>query len=105
MLKNTSHRRLPNLKKLIIRQCIVIGIFIVVLVFASLSETGSISSSIHRKLGELQEELVNTQQQFKTYLAWNNLTHQISLDTTNFQLEFELLTIDPDHSTERISAA
>lgn len=104
MLKNTSHRRLPNLQKLIIRQCIVIGTLIVVLVFVSLSETASISDNIHKKLGELQEELVNTQQQFNTHLAWNNLTHQISLDATNFQLEFELLTIDPDHSIDRVSA-
>ena len=102
MPKHTRHLHLPSLKKLMIRQCIVIGALVSVLTVISLLETTHISRTINSQLSELQEELVNTQQKYNTHLDWNNLTHQISHDSSSFQFEFELLTLDPDHGNNQI---
>lgn len=103
MSRISKRQRLPSLKKVMMRQSAIIGVLVSVLAFASLSETSQISNIIYAHLGELQDELTNTQQQFDTHLSWNDLSHQISLETSNFLLEFELLTVDPDRSANHIN--
>jgi len=104
MPKQLTHQRLPSLKNIFIRRSIILGAVVAVLLIISLAETTSLSGNIYRQLNLLQQELSKTQQQFDTHLSWNNLTNQISLDTSNFLFEFELLTIDTERSDEKISA-
>jgi len=102
MARKNNHRRLPSLKKSMVRQCIVVGLLIVVLAIMSLIETAHISDNIYKQLGQLQTELINTQQQYNDNLAWNNRLHYISFDANRFRIEFELLTINPDQSDKEI---
>lgn len=103
MPKKPKQLRLPSLKSTLVRQCVAFGVLVTVLAISSLLETTHLDRTINTQLGELQEELSNTQQKFESHLIWNNLSHRISLDTSSFLLEFELLTIDPDRDVARIT--
>ncbi len=98
-MRRTAGQR-PNLLHLLIRQVLLMITLLATLATYALNEKTTIADHSDTQLDLLQQELIETQLKVNAYLNWAQLASSIELNANRFQLEFELLTMDPDRDQQ-----
>ncbi|MEH6649805.1 MAG: EAL domain-containing protein [Motiliproteus sp.] len=92
---------LPTLTTLLVWRMALLALLTAVLIGYAIQQKNQVVQLSEVQLTELQAKLIETRQILRQHLDWQVLASQLSNHVIEFQLEFELLTLDPDRSDQQ----
>ncbi|WP_207062617.1 bifunctional diguanylate cyclase/phosphodiesterase [Motiliproteus sp. SC1-56] len=96
-------RRVKSLHRLLTLRLVLLLALIGGAVVWSVDKGRQASELSRQQQAELQRELVTAKERLTQHLKWHHLASRLHSLAVEFNLEFELLTLDPDRSDARIS--